>query len=300
MDFYECIQTSKQEAMGIISDQGKNYLSYPISKKSGKKRWLDAPLDELKEIQSRILYSFLYNFSAHDAAVGFVSGIGVADGALRHLGRDALLCMDLSNFFNSIKTANVYKLGFSLFNRYKKIEPSFTFTREDLKVFVKLVTYKGQLPQGSPTSPALANLYCIALDHNLSTYSEIHGLLYTRYADDLTFSHSDKSEKMGTHIKPITEFIEMADLKVNPKKTRIRKPNQRMSITGVVVNKKLSVPKWKWRNFRAKLHNINRDQKTISLEEYQQMRGYCEWIKSLHPVRGNQFLTQLGKMTLKT
>ena len=300
MNFYDIIFTTKETVTDILKNRDDNYLSYPISKKSGKKRWLDAPRDELKAIQTSILYNFLYKFKAHDCAVGFVSGMGVPDGAERHLGQQAILCMDISNFFNSVKSANLYKLIFHLFNRYKNFEKDFVFDKNDLQNFINLVTHKGQLPQGAPTSPALANLYCMQMDTDIATIAELNNLIYTRYADDLTFSHPDKKHRMGTYISEVTNIVSQYGLKINKKKTRIRKPNQRMSVTGVVINQKLSVPKWKWRNFRAKLHNILKENQKVSLEDYQQMRGYCEWIKSLHPKRGNQFLTQLGKMTLKS
>jgi len=299
MDIYKLIFTTKENVEEILQNGDGNYLSYPISKKSGKKRWLDAPVDSLKELQSSLLFNFVYRFMAHPSAVGFIAGIGVADGATRHLKNNAILCMDLENFFNSIKSRELYKLAFHLFNRYKKIDKDFTFSKKDLENFVRLITYKGQLPQGSPTSPALANLYCMQMDKEIERYAVKCNLVYTRYADDITLSHKNKDTKMGQHIKPLTAIVDSHKLSVNKKKTRIRKPNQRMSVTGVVINSKLSVPKWKWRNFRAKLHNLIKEKKPITLEHYQQMRGYCEWIKTLNPKRGNQFLTQLGKMTLQ-
>ena len=131
MNFYDIIFTTKKEVTDIVDSKDSNYLSYPISKKSGKKRWLDAPRDELKAIQTSILYNFIYRFKAHDSAVGFVSGLGVPDGAERHLENNAILCMDISNFFNSIKSRQIFKLAFHLFNRYKNFEKDFVFDKKD-------------------------------------------------------------------------------------------------------------------------------------------------------------------------
>jgi RNA-directed DNA polymerase len=44
------------------------------------------------------------------------------------------------------------------------------------------------LPQGAPTSPALANLLAWPLDCRLLDLAEAAGAHYTRYADDLAFS----------------------------------------------------------------------------------------------------------------
>ena len=93
---------------------------------------------------------------------------------------------------------------------------------------------------------------------------------------------------MPIRLNDIEDEIETRDLKLNHKKTRVMRPHKRQVVTGVVVNEKLGVPKYKWRKLRARLHNYIRDNKVIFEEEYISIRGYVEWIRQLHPVLSDQ------------
>jgi RNA-directed DNA polymerase len=55
------------------------------------------------------------------------------------------------------------------------------------------------LPQGAPSSPALTNILCRRLDRRLDGLAKSRGFVYTRYADDLTFStvHADRLKDIG-------------------------------------------------------------------------------------------------------
>jgi len=91
----------------------------------------------------------------------------------------------------------------------------------------------------------------------------------------------------------VTSIVEKYKLKIKNKKTKIMRPHRRMMVTGIVINEKLSIPKWEWRNFRAKLHNIIANDEIITIDDYQKLRGFAEWIYSLHMERGNRFKNEL-------
>ena len=103
-----------------------------------------------------------------------------------------------------------------------------------------------------------------------------------------------KDFDIGSIISEVTQISEGYKLKIKKKKTRIMYPHNRMVVTGVVINEKLSIPKWKWRNFRAKLHNIIVNDEQITMDDYQKLRGFAEWIYSLHTERGNIFKDELN------
>lgn len=299
-DIYDIIGFSKTEVENVIDEINKYYLSYPIKKASGKNRWIDAPLYPLKEMQKNILRNLIYRFTAHPAAVGFVKGKNAKSGAKAHLGNNTLVCMDLSNFFNSIKTHMVYRTVQFMLERFAQItrHAHFTWNVADLDNLVQLLTYKGMLPQGSPASPAVANLYCVSMDRQLKNYCDKIGVTYTRYADDLAFSHNNKKFDSSDLIKYVTMLVKQFYFEVNTKKTRTLRQHKRMLVTGVLINNKLGVPKNIWKNLRAHLHNLLLSNSSLTLVEYQQLRGKIEWIKSLHYSRGANLLKSLGKIPL--
>ncbi len=306
----ELIGTTSEEVHDIIRNLDEYYLSYPIKKSDKRKlRWIDAPLGRLKELQYNILYNIVYKFKPHKAAVGFRVGMGVDTGAKMHLNNNVLLTMDIQNFFNSVKAIYLARLVGGMHRRLLKrneVVEQTPHKQESLyfadhaHAIVMLCCYKGQLPQGAPTSPALANLFAMRMDGRLQKVADKNGMVYTRYADDITFSHPDKNTNIGQYAQVVEQVLDSEGLCVNYKKTRILRPHRRMVVTGVVVNDKLGVPKYKWRNLRAKIHNLSKNNTNITVKEYQQIRGYCEWIKSLNPKRGNQLITQLSKIPLQS
>ncbi len=273
------------------------YLRYPIKKKSGSMRWLNPPMEPLKTVQSEFLEKVSPLVKPHSAAVGFRKGTSVIDGAKAHLDSNVLLTLDLKDFFNNVQDYKIEhacrEFTYALDN-IGQIEDG--EAEEVTDFFIALITGPKGLSQGAPTSPAISNLVAKHLDKELTEIAEDEGLVYTRYADDLTFSSESTSIDMKPILIKVRHAIRRQNFTVNTRKTRIQRPHRRMSVTGIVVNDKLSVPKWKWRQFRARLHNIERDKKILNQTELEEIIGYAQWIKQLHPKRGQTFQEQIGRI----
>jgi retron-type reverse transcriptase len=297
MDLYELLETTEDEIQNLIDNKEKYYISYAIRKKNGKKRYIDAPQGLLKAIQNRILYRILYKYRPHPIAHGFTTNRSPVSNAKEHIGSKTVITVDLLNFFNSIK----YPLVKNMINYlFEKRRPYDVTVDDELNILTELVTYRAMIPQGAPTSPALSNLILLGMDKDLSQFAKNRHLKVTRYCDDITMSTKEKNAGSfydnRRHITSIRSIVRKYGLLINNKKTRVRHYHKRQVVTGIVVNEKLNVPKLKWRNFRAKLHNILRDKTRLDEEELQKIRGYIEWINNLNSTRGQQFMEQYEKI----
>src|SRR5262249_23925357 len=120
----------------------------------------------------------------------------------------------------------------------------------------KTVVWPGMLPQGAPTSPALANLACRRLDARLDKLAAKYEATYTRYADDLTFSFAKQPEiRIGRFLWFVDAICEQEGFLERPDKRRILRNKHQQRVTGIVVNNGVHVPRVDRKRFRAILHN---------------------------------------------
>ena len=100
------------------------------------------------------------------------------------------------------------------------------------------------LPQGAPTSPVLSNIVLKSLDEDMAMFSEKIGCRYSRYADDITFSHRKEIRRMKPlWVGEIRRIVAKHGLAINEKKTKTLVPGIRREVTGVVISDKINVPR---------------------------------------------------------
>jgi RNA-directed DNA polymerase len=93
------------------------------------------------------------------------------------------------------------------------------------------------LPQGAPTSPALANLCAYRLDVRLHALAQSAGAIYTRYADDLAFSGGRDLEQSLRRFRMLVYQIAIEEgFEINLPKSRFMRQGARQELTGIVVN----------------------------------------------------------------
>ena len=135
---------------------------------------------------------------------------------------------------------------------------------------------KAFCPQGAPTSPMISNLICRGLDARCYGLAESFGGNYTRYADDLTFSFPKENFQVGRFRWWVDQICHQEGFYIHQNKFRMMRAARRQSVTGIVVNDCLRVPREKRRQFRAIIH----DAQTNGLEVASRGRpGFEDWLK---------------------
>ena len=150
------------------------------------------------------------------------------------------------------------------------------------------------LPQGAPTSPALANMTFYRADCRLNALARAAGASYTRYADDLAFSGDEhfakRAERFGSHVAAV---VEGEGFRVNHRKTRIMRRGVRQHLAGLVANRKMNVPRRDFDRLKAVLTNCVRfgpqSQNRERHPEFKaQLRGKVGFVASVNPAKARR------------
>jgi len=115
------------------------------------------------------------------------------------------------------------------------------------------------LPQGAPTSPALANLCAYRVDCRLSGLAKAAGAAYTRYADDLAFSGDEGFGRCVERFAVQAAAILMEEgFQVNHRKTRVMRRGVRQHLAGLVINEHMNLVREDFDRLKAILTNCVR------------------------------------------
>jgi hypothetical protein len=281
----------------------QHYHYAVIRKRSGSSRLIEAPKPRLKSIQRRILHGILNAVPVHEAAHGFVVGRSCLTGAQIHGGETIVATFDLSQFFSSIGLPRVHGLfrclGYPwavarrLTGLCTTITPADLFRRiPGLDDHQQALCRMPHLPQGAPTSPALANLLAWPLDRRLSKLAAAAGANYTRYADDLAFSgDAALARGLGRLGATIETIVREEGFDLNPAKTRFMPRSRSQRVTGVVVNDHCNVERGEFDRLKAILHNCARTgpsgQNRADVPDFRRhLDGRVAWVEQVNPERG--------------
>jgi hypothetical protein len=267
------VERQRIEASADLVEKRAAYETFFIPKPGQEqRREITAPIEPLKSVQ-RALNDLLEPLPLSMSVHGFRRAHSIVTGAKAHVYARALVNIDLREFFHSVDLERVIRtLERSLLHRL--VDETGDLTRAEVKKLVELIalltTYaiEGRpspvLPQGSPTSPIIANLAARPLDEKVrellkATPGEY---TYTRYADDLTISatHEISRELLGE----ILRVIQRCGFTPHPQKIRIASTikgsphfRQKLEVTRLSIDSKehvVRIPRARLELYRMKLH----------------------------------------------
>jgi hypothetical protein len=260
------------ERRGKTIEQCMQYHYRIFRKRSGSVRLIESPKPRLKELQRQILAFLLDKIPLHPAVHGFRVGRSIKTFAVPHVGQRVILRMDLQNFFPSISRARVQAMfrtagypervadllgGICTNATPRDVWNNLPFEVDPVLLRETRSLYREpHLPQGAPTSPALANLCSYRLDCRLAGLARSAGAEYTRYADDLAFSGGEEFalgvDRFSTHVAAVVAEEGFA---ANHRKTRIMRQGVRQQLTGLIVNQRMNIRRVDFDRLKATLTN---------------------------------------------
>jgi hypothetical protein len=291
-------------------------------KKNGGIRAVLAPRKKLKAAQRRILHGLLDKIPVTAWCHGFAKNRSIRTNASAHVSREILVQMDIQSFFHQYTFKHVSglfrSLGYPLevsralaflttapvrdmaaaLAKQARLNPAqiLEATRQGRR------SHHPMLPQGAPTSPALANLISRRLD------CRFHGLAgrfkaeYTRYADDITFSGNDEFRRdLRRFIPLVKKILKDHRLFLAPGKLRFARKSRSMRVTGLIVNDRVNVPIREYRTLRAILHNcVTKGPQTQNRTRHPKFRehllGRIAFVTSVHPEHGAKLKAEFDRI----
>jgi len=208
-------------------------------KKSGGIREICKPKYGLKKLLRRI-NKRIFQIPLPDYLQGSVPGHSPVTNAQIHVGQSVVIKLDIRDFYPSIH-----------FTRVQRLLIEMGFSQEISQLLTRLVTFKGHLAQGFPTSSSIANLVLASIAPRIEKLCLDHDLRFSFYQDDLTVSGRSRAVDIK---KLFSTILRQEGFKINQKKLQVMMNTERQEVTGLVVNKKVNISKDEYRNLRAILH----------------------------------------------
>jgi hypothetical protein len=292
----------------------RHYRYRWAAKRSGGLRLIEEPKPVLKHLQRVVLREILDKVPVHPAAHAFCRSRSAVSYASAHVGRAVVVHLDLADFFASVTVGRVFGIfrqcgypepvAHALTGLATNSVPSKVFglaqrpDHPELRDAHRRLEHSlahPHLPQGAPTSPALANLAALGVDRRLSGLANASGGQYSRYADDLAFSWRDvrSDRQLERFLAFVERIVAEEGFRTNSRKTSVRRAGDRQLLAGVVVNERPNIERREYERLKALLHNCERTgplaQNLSGHPHFEQhVRGRIAWVAQLNPSRGER------------
>lgn len=260
-----------------IANNNKSYKVFYIkrNKKRKKTRKIYQPSRELKVLQYWIVQNVIKELPVSRYSQAYESDNSIKKNAMIHRNSKHILHMDISNFFESIKSEHVEVL----LEKIKGIE------KEEIELLKKIILFNDEfLVVGSVASPAIANRIMYDIDIEIADICKNSNLKFTRYADDIYISSNNYIQE--EIVEQINDILKAHGFKLNTKKTHFMSKKKRRKVTGIVIdnnNNELSLGCKKYKEIKKMIYTyLVKADKESNEKMYYSIKGYLALIKDLN------------------
>jgi RNA-directed DNA polymerase len=289
-DIYPLVSVRKLRFLLRASDlselcitAGRHYNSFDIWKgkrEDGSDKWrhIDNPADPLRTTQDNIYKKLLKPIAEGlpDYLTGGMPKRSIKDNAYPHLQSSVVLGLDIENCFPSISNRIIFEVWRNRLGCSDDVG----------RILTQLTTFQRRLPQGAPTSPILCNLALRPLAEDINRYAVKRGLVFTIYVDDITLS--GESDAIRSSIKDLIPLVEKHGLRLNKEKFEkaIMDSNEIQKTTGILVNKKMTIPRKKLLEIRREIARLGELGNVAKTYELNSVWGKIQFVKSIDEKNG--------------
>lgn len=287
--------TDKIEIIEFSLTSPHRYKTYKIPKRnSDKKRTIAQPSKELKFFQRLIISYIEEKLPVHDSAFAYRKKLGIKDNALVHVNSNYLLKMDFENFFSSITPelffSSMGKIGLVCSDMDLVLLKNFLFWRETRWGALKLSI-------GAPSSPLISNFIMFFFDTKIKKICDEKNINYTRYADDLTFSTSEKNRLFDIPNLVAQTLINTtsASIRVNSNKTVFSSKGHNRHVTGITLtnNNVISIGRNNKRLISSMIHRFEHN--LLDSESIYKLHGHFSFACHIEPEFYSRMCKKYGK-----
>jgi RNA-directed DNA polymerase len=279
---------SELDIRAILLNGPSRYKIFPIKKRNGDDRWIAQPARELKALQHAFIEGFLRHLPVHPAATAYRSGLSIKDNAQRHAGSGPILKYDFEDFFPSIRSRDWR----AYCDAHAILGDDWDRWATERLLFHRL---KGssilRLSVGAPSSPMLSNVLMYDFDARMVEAVARDKVVYTRYADDLTFSapRTGYLNAVDAALRRTIRSVQWPKLVINARKTARITSKYSRHVTGLVLanDGKISIGREKKRQLRAEIDHAKKGRK--SPQEMARLCGMLAFVNAVEP----EFLQKL-------
>ena len=299
MQMIYCLAFRQKIKSKAFEDCFKNlfYKTTYVEKGKKKSRRIDVPTKCLKDIQKYLLNRYLdYHLKQLPSYVVSKPKSCAIKGAAFHLYAKYAVNVDIKDFFPSINASMVIPTLKKLARKNNHGAEEATFSHMASVLAGRLLTYRNFLPQGSPASPAIANLVFEYYDREI--IKDLGNQFnYSRYIDDITISisRSDAKRSIIDNLKDmrrrvlstLEEVLSGSGFRLNYSKIRCSESTKESGhfVTGYHVRDgKITIPKAERRFFRGLANRLENSGYNLPFLSTQVVSG-----------KANSDLTMLGE-----